>query len=306
VLGLVLALLAALSWGVSDFLGGMATRTVPVIRVLAVSQPIGLVLCTVALVISGQSLPAGWHLLQALAAGVAAVVALGLLYLALAHGNAVIVAPIAATGAAVPVAIGIALGDPMTGVTGIATLLALTGIVAASWESGDETAAGSADRHSRGATIGLALGAALATGLYLTLINLASESGQYLGVVQALRLAASVVAVIAYLCWHATIRDPRRRAQRSPGVPADPAARRRSGLLLLAMAGVGATDAVAEACYAGASTRGVLSVVAVLAGLYPVVTVALSLLVLRQRVQLVQGLGAVAALTGVLLFTASS
>ena len=72
------------------------------------------------------------------------------------------------------------------------------------------------------------------------------------------------------------------------------------------MAGVGMTDAAAEVCYAWASTRAALSVVAVLAGLYPVVTVALSLLVLRQRIRLVQGIGAAAALTGVLLFTASS
>jgi drug/metabolite transporter (DMT)-like permease len=300
VLGLVLALLAALSWGVSDFLGGVATRSIPVIRVLAVSQPFGLALCTVALVVSGQSLPTGWHLLQALAAGVAAVVALGLLYLALARGNAVLVAPVAATGAAVPVAIGIALGDPVTMVTGIATGLALAGIVAASWESGDGTGAEPATGHGTGATIGLSLGAALATGLYLTLINLASESGQYLGVVEALRLTASVLAVIGYLCWHARTRN--RRAER----PAGSAAGSRPGLLLLAMAGVGVTDAVAESCYAGASTRGALSVVSVLAGLYPVVTVGLSLLVLRQRVQLVQGIGAVAALTGVLLFTASS
>jgi uncharacterized membrane protein len=72
------------------------------------------------------------------------------------------------------------------------------------------------------------------------------------------------------------------------------------------MAGVGITDAAAEVCYAAASTRGALSTVAVLAGLYPVVVVALSVLVLRQRIRLIQGIGAVTALTGVLLFTASS
>lgn len=302
--GLVLALTAALSWGVSDFLGGLATRDSPVIRVLAVSQPVGLVGCSAALLASGQSLPSGWHLVQALAAGLAAVLALGMLYLALARGKAVIVAPVAAVGAAVPVAVGIALGDPVTVVTGTATVLALAGIVAASWET-DEPEAGPAAGAL--ATVGLSLGAALATGLYLTLIDLASESGQYLGVVEALRLAASVSAVGAFVCWRAVLRRPGTARQVTEGGQvgsARRAARRRA--LLLTMAGVGLTDAAAEICYAWASTHAALSVVAVLAGLYPVVTVALSLLVLRQRIQLVQGIGAVAALTGVLLFTASS
>lgn len=123
--------------------------------------------------------------------------------------------------------------------------------------------------------------------------------------VEALRLAASVLAVTAYLGWQVAGRHRRREPATGVAAAADSAVRSR-GLLVLAMAGVGATDAVAEACYAGASTRGMLSVVAVLAGLYPVVTVALSLVVLRQRVQLVQGFGALAALTGVLLFAASS
>lgn len=317
-LGIGLALLAALCWGVSDFLGGMATRHTSVIRVLAVSQPIGMVVCLVAMLASGQSLPTGWHLVQALAAGAAAVLALGLFYLALAKGTAVVVAPIVALGAAVPVAIGLAMGDPVTVITGIATLLALAGIVAASWESDDREAG---DAGASAATIGLAVGAALATGLYLTLIDFASESGQHFGVIGALRLSASAVAIAAFCVWRVGTRtdstprsepaantSPRPEAAASPAVApvaATLVTRRRGGLLLV-MAGVGITDAAAEVCYAAASTRGALSTVAVLAGLYPVVVVALSVLVLRQRIRLIQGIGAVTALTGVLLFTASS
>lgn len=302
--GLVLALTAALSWGVSDFLGGLATRDSPVIRVLAASQPVGLAGCSVALLASGQTLPSGWHLAQALAAGLAAVLALGMLYLALARGKAVIVAPVAAVGAAVPVAVGIALGDPVTVVTGTATVLALAGIVAASWEPDEPDATPGASGTSGLATVALSLGAALATGLYLTLIDLASESGQYFGVVEALRLSASVCAVGAFLCWRVILRRRSRSVRQVAGGGLVTAARRRG--LLMMTAGVGLTDAAAEICYAWASTHAALSVVAVLAGLYPVVTVALSLLVLRQRIRLVQGLGAAAALTGVLLFTASS
>ncbi|MEO7260159.1 MAG: hypothetical protein ABI047_02670 [Jatrophihabitantaceae bacterium] len=60
----------------------------------------------------------------------------------------------------------------------------------------------------------------MATGLYLTLINVASESGNYLGVVEALRLAASVVAVAAFLVWRAAGRDKVRPS--APVAPAQP------------------------------------------------------------------------------------
>jgi drug/metabolite transporter (DMT)-like permease len=75
--------------------------------------------------------------------------------------------------------------------------------------------------------------------------------------------------------------------------------------LLLVLLGVGATDAAAEVCFATAGLHGHLSVVAVLAGLYPVVTVLLTLLVLRERAHPVQAVSAAAALAGVLLFAAA-
>ena len=76
---------------------------------------------------------------------------------------------------------------------------------------------------------------------------------------------------------------------------------RRLWLLLIA---VGVADTTATLLYAAASTRGLLSVVAVLASLYPVVIVALARVVLHERVARPQLAGVAVALCGVALVSA--
>jgi drug/metabolite transporter (DMT)-like permease len=70
---------------------------------------------------------------------------------------------------------------------------------------------------------------------------------------------------------------------------------------LPALAAIGALDVSANALYAYGSTRGLLSIVAVLGSLYPVVTVLLARAVLHERVRPVQDAGILAALLGVAL-----
>ncbi len=82
--------------------------------------------------------------------------------------------------------------------------------------------------------------------------------------------------------------------------PAFPRARTDIGPLLA----VGVLDMAASGFYAAASSRGLVSVVAVLASLYPVVTVALALGFLRERISLFQTAGIVLALAGVILISA--
>jgi drug/metabolite transporter (DMT)-like permease len=68
---------------------------------------------------------------------------------------------------------------------------------------------------------------------------------------------------------------------------------------LIVLAGLG--DAGANLLFSLASLRGYLSVVSVLASLYPAMTVLLARVVLRQRLRPVQFFGVVAALGGVVL-----
>jgi drug/metabolite transporter (DMT)-like permease len=70
------------------------------------------------------------------------------------------------------------------------------------------------------------------------------------------------------------------------------------------LVGVGAGDTVATLLYAAATTRGLLSVVAVLASLYPVVIVVLARTLLNERIARSQLLGVAVALAGVALISA--
>jgi drug/metabolite transporter (DMT)-like permease len=72
-------------------------------------------------------------------------------------------------------------------------------------------------------------------------------------------------------------------------------ARRVAGSLVVS----GALDTVANVLYAVASTTGLISLAAVLASLYPVITILLARLVLHERLARSQGLGVVCALAGV-------
>src|SRR5260370_17639872 len=78
---------------------------------------------------------------------------------------------------------------------------------------------------------------------------------------------------------------------------------RLTGRHLAALAAIGFSDIVANGSYALAASRGSLSIAAVLASLYPVVTALLARGILAERLRPVQGIGVIAALGGVLLLS---
>jgi drug/metabolite transporter (DMT)-like permease len=73
---------------------------------------------------------------------------------------------------------------------------------------------------------------------------------------------------------------------------------------LLALAAIGISDIVANGSYALAASRGDLSVAAVLASLYPVVTALLARGILAERLRTVQSIGVITALGGVIMLSA--
>ena len=70
---------------------------------------------------------------------------------------------------------------------------------------------------------------------------------------------------------------------------------------LPALAFVGLADVAANGTYSIAAQTGPVTVAAVLANLYPVVTVLAALLLLRERLRMVQAAGAGLALVGTVL-----
>lgn len=269
-------LLAAASWGAGDFGGGFATKRLPVFVALLGSQLVGLAGAVAGMVLLGESLPAPAD--AAWAAGAALFGALGLagLYRALADGRMGIVAPI--TGvltASIPVAVGIATA----GVPGPVRLAgfgaALLGIVLVSLVDDGTT--------GRGGLL-LALGAGLGFGLYSACVGQVGEG--VFGPLAVSRATASALVLVIVV------------AKRTPVRAVVSAERRILPLIVL----VGVLDLAGNAMFLFAAQASGLALAAVLGSLYPVSTVILAAVVLREPIGRVHAAGiAVAALAAVLV-----
>jgi len=270
-----LALLASLLWGTADFLGGTAARRLPATAVVAVSQAVALVgLIVVAVATSAFGADTG-YLGWALAAAVVGVVALTCFYAALAAGTMGVVAPIAAIGVVVPVAVGIGEGDRPGVWQGLGVALAFAGVFLAAGPQRD----GSGARVSR-RPLALAAVAAAGFGSVLVCVAHGARSSTVMTLL-TMRLTSVGLLVLLAVAGRAAVTAHVR------------------DLPLLAV--IGAGDVGANAAMAVASTRGLLSVVAVLSSLYPAVTVLLARIVHAERLTRVQSVGVVSALIGVTL-----
>jgi drug/metabolite transporter (DMT)-like permease len=269
-LAAVLALCGALCWGVGDFLGGLASRRLAVLTVLAVSQAIGLLGLLVWVLASRDAFPGVVELLPAAAAGIAGLVGLGALYRGLAIGAMGIVAPISAASPIVPLGVDAAHGDVPAALQWLGIALVLTGIAVLSREPG-----GMERRFAAGA--GLAVLAALGFGLFVVGLDAGADESATWAVVAA-RAASVSVAVVAALVLSTSLRPPRS--------------------VLPMLIGVGAFDTGANVFVATATTHGAAGIVAVLSALYPVVTVVLAWLVLGERLGPAKRAGGVVALAG--------
>lgn len=274
-----LALLAGGLWGTSDFVGGTLSRRLRTLHVLCGSQLVSAVLALALLSTpaagSVGAAPWGWSI----AAGVTWALAMGAFYTALAVGTMGVVAPIAAAGAAVPVVVGLLAGEE-PGLPALAgALVALAGIVAA---AGPELDA----RATAGSRRGVALAGAAAVLFGLEIVCIARGSATSVSTtLVGMRLSALACTLLALV----PLRRPGRHRRRSPR----PTARDVPALLLL-----GVVDVVATLAYALACRSGLVSLVAVLASTYPVVTVLLARRLHGERLSRVQGIGVLAALAG--------
>jgi drug/metabolite transporter (DMT)-like permease len=278
-LGIGLALAASLCWGFGDFIGGSKTRVLPVLIVLVCSQLVGLVWIGGVALVANEPVPDSREIVFAALSAVAGTAGLACFFRAIAVGKMSLVVPIAATAAAVPVFVGIATGDRPSVLQLIGMPIALAGAVMASREQ-------DAQQRGRG---GLAAGVLLAAlsaffiGLFFLAIDVASDGGAVWA-----SLVNRITSVTLLLVAVAFVRP--RLGNARPHLP------------LLAVAGT--LDVSANLLFAAASTKGLVSLVSVAGSIYPVITVLLARLVLKERVNRVQELGVAAALGGVVLIAA--
>jgi drug/metabolite transporter (DMT)-like permease len=269
-----LALAAAASWGVGDFFGGLKSRSLNPVAILIVAQPIGLTLLAIWVAVRGQG-PPGSSVLWACLAAVLGTTGLIAFYKGMAAGALSIVAPIAGAGAAIPVIWGLAHGDHPSGYQELGFAAALTGVVLASFERKPEAA-----RLAAG--VGWAVIAMVAFGAYYIPMHEASH-GDFLWAAFVFRLTSTTLIAAAWLVVR-------------------PSSARRGDLPVLASIGI--LDTGGNVFFAAASAKGLVSVVSILASLYPVVTVLLARAVLHERVHRSQELGIALALAGIVLISA--
>lgn len=272
----LLALAASALWGTSDFGGGLISRRFDASAAVLISQ--AMALAGLLALVPFLRVPGGPYLLIGAAAGVVATLSLAAFYRAMATAPMSLVAPITAAGSGIPVLVGMARGEQLSLAQLAGIVVALTGIVLA---AGPEFRSGVAVRRQ---ALWLAIGAAVGFGVAYTLLALAAGHGLY-GTLLSQRIGGVIVLGPIVL-----------RTGILPGI-------RLSAKRLAALAAIGLTDVVANGSYALAASRGNLSIAAVLASLYPVVTALLARFVLAERLRRVQSVGVIAALLGVLLLS---
>lgn len=277
-LAVVLALGSSVSYGVSNFLGPHLARRHTIHLVLVVSQLAALVGSTVLLATSGEALPGAHALLIGGLGGVGNAAGLIGFYKAAELAPVSVVVPFGAIGAAIAATYGVATGDPVSALQVAGTVLALGGAaLAARRPPRDDEQDDPHPHFARG--IGWALFSSLGFGGFLIALPEASADGRYWGLfdVRAAMFAIVLVWAVRRLGVGGALRPSRDTA--SLTVP---------GLLLLA----------GTLLYVLAAENGPLSLVAVLGSLFPVVTVALGVVLLGERLTRTQGVGVAAALVG--------
>jgi drug/metabolite transporter (DMT)-like permease len=272
---IALALGASLSWGFADFFGPLKGRTFGALRVLVYVQLGGLVTIAIIVAIRGKG-PDDPAVLLAIPAALSGTLGLYAYYRGMAVGAMSIVAPIAGISAVIPLTVGFLSGDNPSTWQVLGMACALGGVFLASREPGR---AGS--RLAAG--VGLALLAALGFGGYFPPMH-AAGNADFWWASLIFRMTSTSVILAAV----AVVRP-------ALGIPA-------LQLPVLWLIGIG--DMLGNLLFAAASTSGLVSVTSVLASLYPIVTVILARVILRERVARSQEAGIGLTLAGVALISA--
>jgi drug/metabolite transporter (DMT)-like permease len=276
-----LALASALSFGLSDFVGGILSKTRSVWMVATASQ-LTAALATALIALLGDGDPRPADFAWGAAAGLGAAVGITFLYRGLSRGRMAVVAPISGTGAAlVPVVVGLATGDQPSATAWVGIVLAFPAIYLI--PQTDPKHQPSRDQHppaSSAAGDGVIAGLGFGS-LFALIGQIGHDAGLMpLALMQLLAGAAIALAAIA-------LRQPWR--PRGPG--------------LLPVFAFGLLGTAGSALFLLATRQGLLTTVSVIAALYPASTVAMAAVVLRERIDRLQIAGLALAATAVVLIT---
>ncbi|CAA9222684.1 MAG: hypothetical protein AVDCRST_MAG50-670 [uncultured Acidimicrobiales bacterium] len=286
-MALLLGLAVACAYGSADFLGGLGAKRSPTAVVVVISQVAGLGLLAAVMLAFPSGEATATNLGLGAAVGVAGLAGLLLLYHGLSTGVMSVVAPITAVGAAVlPVLWGVLQGERPSAWSAVGAVVALASVVLVSRapRPTPEPHGGTSEPSTRGRHwLASAIGAGVGFGIVFIILGSTGDDAGFWPLLAA-RVTSLLLAGVVMA---------------ARGIPLRPAAG--DSLLLV---GAGVLDITANALFVVATRRGLLSLVSVVASLYPAATVLLARLVLSERLSRTQLAGVGAAGLGVVLIAA--
>lgn len=273
---LFFGLLSALSWGGGDFCGGLSTRRADPYTVVFVAEFVGAALLAALALIFREAMPDLMHLIWAGAGGLLGAVGLLVLYQALSTGHMGIVAPLTAViSGGMPIVFGLitdGLPDPMQ-IAGFLVALAAVWLLAG----------GAGETLTRRDLI-YTLIAGFSFGFYFVFIDAGTSEGNIFWSLTVARSLGGLLLLAAIIVMRRPLLPPR------------------AVLPINSMTGL--LDAGGNLFFALAAVSGRLDVAAILASLYPGVTVLLAWGFLGQRLNRPQAVGVAAALAAIVLIAA--
>ena len=274
---ILFGLLTAFSYGYADFVGAIAAKKVRALTVTTVAFSFGLLLALLFSLFAGASYNES-VVLYGILAGICSAAAISFLYAALALGPISIVSPFTAVlSAIVPVVVDIAAGQALGELSLLAIVLILIAVVLVAFVPGQDVRLPTlrATIYSIGAGLGFA-------GTFVFIDAAPSDSG--LGVLVVMRVIGITIlfALLAILLFSGKSK-----------VLIEKEVFALSTIWLVLLAGFG--DVTGNLFFIIATREGALAIAAVLTSLYPVGTILLAKIFLKERIAISQNIGIVLA-----------
>ena len=275
---IIFGLLSAFSYGYADFVGALAAKRVRAISVTTISFIFGLLIATALSFVVGANFSQA-AITSGIYAGIASGIAISCLYAALALGPISIVSPLTAViSAVIPVIFDLATGAELGPFALVAIGLVLVAVVLVAFVPGQDFRLPSlrALIYSVGAGLGFA-------GIFVFLDGAPSDSGLATLIVMRIVGVLLMLAGLAYAFF---------RYRPKQFLETEIFSRSLIWLVLLA----GSGDVLGNVFFLVATRAGELAIAAVLTSLYPVGTILLARIVLKERIAKSQSLGIVLAI----------
>jgi drug/metabolite transporter (DMT)-like permease len=281
VLTVILGFTTAVVYGFADFFGAIASRKISSLMVTAVSGVVGFIFLLSMVPFFGANF-SEVAIITGIAAGFASAVGISGLYASLAIGPISIVSPFAAVvGALVPMTFGFFIGDRFGPAGWFALALILIAVVLVGFIPGVDVRLPSA----RGIVFAFIAGAGIGT--ILIVLKFSPADSGLASIITMRAVSAVLLNLVLIANWLRLRRS--NTSKRKNAIPAR---------LWWAVIAAGLFDSSANIFFTLALRSGSLSVVSVLTALYPLGTILLARLILKERIAKTQMLGVLLALAG--------